>query len=118
MLIYLVYKTASDAAEHMLIYRYVPWRHRSLIFGIKFIIIFGVAPLPLASLAFIRAKRNNLDILFGGLAAGTVVVAFLLVFLPEDKPPTHMTTPVEQLPLVTLKYVYPIHAERLHLEEM
>ena len=74
--------------------------------------------MSLASLAFIQAERNNLDIFFGGLAAETLVVAFLLIFLPEDKPPTHKPTPVEQLPLVTLKYVYPIHAERLHLEEM
>jgi hypothetical protein len=50
----------------------------------------------------------------GSLAAGTVVVTFLL----EDKPHMHKTTPVEQLPLVTLKYFYPIHATRLHLEEM
>ena len=82
-------------AENMLIYHYAPWRHRSLIFGIKFVITFGAAPLSVALVAFIQEEQNTLDILFGGLAAATLVVALLLIFLPEDKQPTHKTVAAE-----------------------
>ncbi|MGB0551811.1 MAG: MFS transporter [Alphaproteobacteria bacterium] len=82
-------------AENMLIYRYAPWRHRSLIFGIKFVITFGAAPLSVALVAFIQEEQNTLDILFGGLAAATFVVALLLIFLPKDKPSTPNTAPAE-----------------------
>ena len=79
----------------MLIYRYAPWRHRSLIFGIKFVITFGAAPLSVALVAFIQEEQNTLDILFGGLAVATFVVALLLIFLPKDKPSTPNTAPAE-----------------------
>ena len=82
-------------AENMLIYRYAPWRHRSLIFGIKFVITFGAAPLSVALVAFIQEEQNTLDILFGGLAVATFVVALLLIFLPKDKPSTPNIAPAE-----------------------
>ena len=82
-------------AENMLIYRYAPWRHRSLIFGIKFVITFGAAPLSVALVAFIQEEQNTLNILFGGLAAATFVVALLLIFLPKDKPSTPNPAPAE-----------------------
>ena len=36
-----------------------------------------------------------MDILFGGLAAATFVVALLLIFLPKDKPSTPNSAPAE-----------------------
>ena len=72
-------------AENMLIYKYAPSRHRSLIFGIKFVITFGAAPASVALVAYIQEVTNALDMLFGGLAAATLVVALLMMFLPADK---------------------------------
>lgn len=72
-------------AENMLIYKYAPSRHRSLIFGIKFVITFGAAPASVALVAYIQEVTNALDMLFAGLAAATLVVALLMMFLPADK---------------------------------
>ena len=72
-------------AENMLIYKYAPSRHRSLIFGIKFVITFGAAPASVALVAYIQEVTNALNMLFAGLAAATLVVALLMMFLPEDK---------------------------------
>ena len=72
-------------AENMLIYKYAPSRHRSLIFGIKFVITFGAAPASVALVAYIQEVTNALDMLFLGLAAATLVVALLMIFLPQDK---------------------------------
>jgi len=72
-------------AENMLIYKYAPSRHRSLIFGIKFVITFGAAPASVALVAYIQEVTNALNMLFAGLAAATFVVALLVMFLPADK---------------------------------
>ena len=82
-------------AENMLIYRFAPSRHRSLIFGIKFVITFSAAPLSVAMVAFIEEATSALDMLFGGLAAATRVVALLLIFLPQDKPAQPGVSPAE-----------------------
>ncbi len=82
-------------AENMLIYHYAPSRHRSLIFGIKFVITFSAAPLSVALVAFIEEATSALDMLFGGLAAATLVVALLLIFLPQDKPAQPRAAPAE-----------------------
>lgn len=71
-------------AENMLIYRYSPSRHRSLIFGIKFVITFGAGPISVALVALIERETEALNLLFEGLAAATIVVALLLLFLPRD----------------------------------
>ena len=68
---------------------------RSLIFGIKFVITFSAAPLSVALVAFIEEATSALDMLFGGLAAATLVVALLLVFLPQDKPAQPGVAPAE-----------------------
>lgn len=81
-----VVNIAMLPAENMLIYRYSPSRHRSLIFGIKFVVSFGAGPVSVALVAWIEEKTAALDMLFGGLAAATVVVALLLIFLPKDEP--------------------------------
>ena len=73
-------------SENMLIYKYAPSRHRSLIFGIKFVITFGAAPASVALVAFIQEATDTLSPLFAGLAAATLVVALLMIFLPLDKP--------------------------------
>ena len=66
-----------------------------IVFGIKFVITFSAAPLSVAMVAFIEQATGALDILFGSLAAATLVVAFLLIFLPQDKPAQPGAAPAE-----------------------
>lgn len=82
-------------SENMLIYKYAPSRHRSLIFGIKFVITFGAAPASVALVAFIQEATDALSSLFAGLAAATLVVALLMIFLPLDKPGVSEAAPAE-----------------------
>ncbi len=82
-------------AENMLIYRYSPSRHRSLVFGLKFVVTFGAGPLSVALVAWIEDFTGGLDMLFAGLALATVVVACLLVLLPKDRPVSVGSAPAE-----------------------
>ncbi len=76
---------AMSPAENMLLYRYAPARHRSLVFGIKFVIAFSAAPLSIMLISWVWAATGEFAWLFGGLAAATLMVALLLFMLPSDK---------------------------------
>ncbi len=90
-----VVNIAMLPAENMLIYRYSPSRHRSLVFGLKFVVTFGAGPLSVALVAWIEDFTGGLDMLFAGLALATVVVACLLVLLPKDRPVSVGSAPAE-----------------------
>ncbi|MEL0020852.1 MAG: hypothetical protein VW709_13345, partial [Rickettsiales bacterium] len=70
-------------------------RHRSLVFGLKFVVTFGAGPLSVALVAWIEDFTGGLDMLFAGLALATVVVACLLVLLPKDRPVSVGSAPAE-----------------------
>ncbi len=74
------FSVAATPAENMLLARYTPKRHRSLAFGLKFVLAFGSAPLALKLVAVIQEQTGEFTQLFM-LLAGLCVVCSLAVFL-------------------------------------
>lgn len=82
-------------AENMLLARYTPQRHRSLAFGVKFVLSFGTGPLALLLVARIQETTGEFVWLFamlGGLAAACVTVA---LFLPGESRRVPVAVPAE-----------------------
>ena len=63
MLIVLL-STVGLPAENMLLARYTPMRHHSLVFGVKFVLSFGAAPLAIAFAAFVQERSGEFTWLF------------------------------------------------------
>ena len=72
-------------AENMLLYRYSPERHRSLVFGVKFVIAFSAGPVSIMLISWVWEATSELTLLFGGIAAVTLIVSALLLLLPSEK---------------------------------
>ena len=72
---------ASLPAENMLLSRFSPQRHRSLAFGVKYVISFGLAPLALLLVSMVHERTEGFGVLFlilAGLAAVVTVSGLLL----------------------------------------
>ncbi|HEX6102246.1 MAG TPA: MFS transporter [Alphaproteobacteria bacterium] len=78
---------ASLPAENMLLSRFSPQKHRSLAFGVKYVISFGIAPLALVLVSFIYERSGGFGALFLVLAAlaGVVTVTGLLLPAPRRR---------------------------------
>jgi MFS family permease len=78
---------ASFPAENLLLTRFSPERHRSLVFGVRYVIAFGLAPVALLLVSAINAASGGFAWLFLLLAAlaGLVVAAGLM--LPNPRAP-------------------------------
>jgi FSR family fosmidomycin resistance protein-like MFS transporter len=78
---------ASLPAENMLLSRFSPQKHRSLAFGVKYVISFGLAPLALVLVSFIYERSGGFGALFLVLAAlaGVVTVTGLLLPAPRRR---------------------------------
>jgi MFS family permease len=72
-------------AENVLFIRYTPERHRSLAFGIRFVIAFGVGPLAVQLIAAIYERTGAVASLFVLLAACAGLVALSALFLPGER---------------------------------
>jgi len=82
-------------AENMLLARYTPQRHRSLAYGVKFVLAFSIAPVALQIVSFVQERTGEFVWLFL-ILAGTASVAFVLsLFLPNDRKPVLQTVPAE-----------------------
>lgn len=73
--------SAALPAENMLLARYTPERHHGLIFGLKFVLSFGVAPLGVLLVSKVQEMSGELAWLFFilGVAAGTAFAVALLL---------------------------------------
>lgn len=69
-------------AENLLLNRYSPHRHRSLAFGIKYVIAFGSAPLALQLVAKMTALTGEFLWLFVALAIMAAVATLVAALLP------------------------------------
>ncbi len=69
-------------AENLLLSRYSPDRHRSLAFGVKYVIAFGSAPIALQLVAKLTALTGEFVWLFIGLAALAAVATVAAALLP------------------------------------
>ena len=73
---------ASLPAENMLLSRFSPQKHRSLAFGVKYVISFGLAPLALVLVSLVYERTGGFGTLFLALAALAAVVTVTGMLLP------------------------------------
>lgn len=73
-------------AENMLIARYTPAKHRSLAYGIKFVLAFSCAPLAVILVSYFYAQSGEFMRLYW-LVAGSMAAAFAIaLWLPKLHP--------------------------------
>ena len=72
-------------AENMLLSRYTPERHRSLAFGVKFVLAFATAPLAIAFVSFVQARSGEFVWLFAALAGIAAVATVAALMLPGEQ---------------------------------
>jgi MFS family permease len=82
-------------AENVLFIRYTPERHRSLAFGVRFVVAFGVGPLALQLIAAIYERTGAVASLFVLLAACAGLVALSALFLPGERRPAPLPQAAE-----------------------
>jgi MFS family permease len=75
---------ASLPAENMLLSRFSPQKHRSLAFGVKYVISFGLAPLALVLVSFVYEQSGGFGALFLALAGLAAVVTVTGMLLPAS----------------------------------
>ena len=76
--------TAVLPAENMLLARFTPQKHRNLAFGIKFVLAFGVAPLAIWSVSWVKSETGEFTFLFLGMAAVAGLALLATVLLPGE----------------------------------
>jgi MFS family permease len=79
--------TAALPAENMLLSRYTPAQHRSLVFGIKFVLAFGAAPLAIRAVAFVNENTGGFFWVFAGFAGMAAVSLLAASMLPNGRTP-------------------------------
>lgn len=78
--------TAVLPAENMLLARFTPQRHRSLAFGVKFLLAFGVAPLAIWFVSWVKSTTGDFTFLFLALAAVSALGLIASILLPGEAP--------------------------------
>ncbi|SMF43525.1 Predicted arabinose efflux permease, MFS family [Tistlia consotensis] len=76
--------TGALPAENMLLARFTPERHRSLAYGIKFVLAFGSAPLAIWLAAEIQERTGEFLWLFVAMGVLTATAFVAALFLPGD----------------------------------
>ncbi len=85
--------TGALPAENMLLARYTPERHRSLAYGVKFVLAFGTAPLAIWLAAEIQEVTGEFTWLFVAMALLTVSATLAAFFLPGGGEPAARPAP-------------------------
>jgi MFS family permease len=76
---------ASLPAENMLLSRFSPRKHRSLAFGVKYVISFGIAPVALLLVSAVHEWTGEIGTLFLVLAGFATVVTVSGLLLPDPR---------------------------------
>lgn len=76
---------AALPAENMLLSRFSPQQHRSLAFGVKYVISFGLAPLALLLVSVVHDRAGGFGALFLILAGLAAVVTVSGLLLPDPR---------------------------------
>jgi len=79
--------TSALPAENLLLARYAPREHQGLVFGLKFVLAFGAAPLAIAFVARILEQGHGLSFVFMSLAALAGAAALAVSGLPAERLP-------------------------------
>ncbi len=76
---------AALPAENMLLARYAPKEHRSLAFGIKFVLAFSIAPVALQLVAFVQEGTGEFVWLYYILGGAALLACLAALMLPKDR---------------------------------
>jgi MFS family permease len=79
-------------AENMMLARYAPQRRHGVVFGLKFVLMFGAAPLSVALVSRLREATGGFEALFYGLGAAALAIAALALLLPPVGRPVAAAT--------------------------
>lgn len=90
VLLSIILSTAMLPAENLMLAHFAPAKHRSLSFGIKYVLAFGTAPLGLQLIAFLTGKTpfggpDGFFTLFLTLAALIGVASLIVLALPSPQ---------------------------------
>jgi MFS family permease len=72
-------------AENMLLAAYTPARRHGLVFGLKFVLAFGVAPLAIQLVAFVAERTGEFYWLFVSLSLCALMALSAAVWLPRPR---------------------------------
>ncbi len=79
-----LFSTGGLPAENMMVARFSPAQHRSLAYGLKFVLAFGSAPLAVQFVAFMKERTGEFNLLFVCLAALALFAALAGLMLPGE----------------------------------
>ncbi len=71
-------------AENMMLARYTPERHHSFVYGVKFVLAFGTAPLSIMLVSRVQERTGEFVVLFLALAALALVATLAALALPGE----------------------------------
>lgn len=90
-----ILSSAALPAENMLLARYTPARHRSLAFGVKFVLAFSIANPAILLASWVEGRSGEYSEFFFILAAIAAAAAVVACFLPFARPAAPVTVPAE-----------------------
>ena len=75
--------TASLPAENMLLAHYTPPHRHGLVFGIKFVLAFGAAPIGIKLVGWLQAMTGEFVLTYSLMAGTALVITVLALLLPR-----------------------------------
>lgn len=90
-----VLTTAALPAENMLLARFTPERHRSLAYGVKFVLAFAIAPVAIAFVALVQERTGEFVWLYLALAAAAGAAVLAAALLPGGRRSAPVTAAAE-----------------------
>ena len=87
--------SAALPAENLLLARYTPQRHRSLAFGVKFVLAFSIANPAILLASWVEGQTGEFSQLFFIMAAFAAAAAFAAFLLPSSRPAASFAAPAE-----------------------
>lgn len=90
-----ILSSAALPAENMLIARYTPLRHRSLAYGVKYVLAFAIANPAILLASWVEGRSGEFVQLYFILAAVAGVATLIACFLPAARPLGRVAAPAE-----------------------
>ncbi len=87
--------SAALPAENLLLARYTPQRHRSLAFGVKYVLAFSIANPAILLASWVEGRTGEFTELYLIMAAFALVAAVAAYFLPSSRPAAPIAVPAE-----------------------
>ncbi len=87
--------SAALPAENLLLARYTPQRHRSLAFGVKFVVAFSIANPAILLTSWVEGRTGEFSQLFFIMAAFAAAAAIAAFLLPSSRPAASFAVPAE-----------------------